>query len=102
MQTQMNLHILGGSRGTMDNGAKYASVFVTMAAEHEQGGTSQRYGNNVMKVNCDYAAFDMLQDSHFPGDFDCTATLKPGPGGTSKLHIQHMKPVTKPMAGKAA
>lgn len=101
MQTQMTLNVLGGSRGTMDNGAKYASVFVTMAAEHDDNsGNVQRFGNNVMKIACDYSAFDMLQDSLFPGDFDCTCTLKPGPGGTSKLHINRLKPNSK--LGKGA
>ena len=102
MNHTMTLHILGGSRGTMDNGNKYASVYVSSPGEENaQGGNVQRYGNTVMKVSCDYAAFDMLQSAHFPADFECTATLKPGPQGSSKLYISHMKPIQKP-TGKAA
>lgn len=102
MQTQMNLHVLGGSRGTMENGTRYASVYVLTDGDTDTpAGTVQRFGAHVMKVNCAYEAFDMLQHSHFPGEFECTATLKPGPGGSSKLHLLHMKPTQKP-TGKAA
>jgi len=89
MENVINAQVLGIRRGEVD-GNKYASIYVLESSDPADNNTK---GMIPMKLTCEHALMDNVDDKTLPGEFEIAVKLTPASGGKLGMKATAMKPL---------